>query len=102
MRSLFRIFSGVLLALCCSGLAAADPPGPTQSLDSSMVRTVTNMQLDVAFEKFAYQSRVGSMYGLAGPSSMDCMNNMNRDGIEICVVTTRRHETSTPAALAQH
>lgn len=101
MRPLTRIFFGVLLALCCSGLAVADPHDPTQSLDSSTIRRLTLVQLDTAFERSASEGSGMSLYGLGGPSSMDCTSSPLQAGIETCVVTTRRRATSMPAALTQ-
>ena len=103
MRPLSRILFGVLLALCWSGLATADPHDPSQSLDVSAFRAVTNMQLDAAFERFVSRGGGQSLRGLAGPSSMECTNPAMHGGIETCVVRSSSPATSTiPAALAQH
>jgi len=102
MRSLSRILFGVLLALCLSSPAIADPHNSSQSLDPSAFRAVTQMRLDLAFERFVSQGSGYALFGLAGPSSMDCTNAAIHDGIETCIVTTRRPTASIPASLAQH
>jgi len=99
MRPLSRILFGVSLALCWSGIATAGPTGPTQSLDPSKLRAITNMQLDIAFERFVLEN-FQPLHGLTGPSSMDCTNAATQDGIETCVVTTRGPASSMPSALA--
>jgi hypothetical protein len=100
MRSLSRILFGVFLALCLCGTAAADSHDPSQTLDPSVFRTITNLQLDLAFERFVTLGTTETLQGLAGPSSMDCTRPAARDGIETCVVTTARLAASIPAALA--
>ena len=101
MRPLSRILFGVFLAICWSGVATADPQEPTQSLDPSAFRSVTNLQLDLAFERFVSLEAIGALQGLAGPSSMECTSAATHDGIENCIVTTIRLAASMPAALAQ-
>lgn len=101
MRPLLRILFCALLALGWSGLAAAGPHGQTQPLDSSAFRAMTQLHLDIAFERFVSRRGSARLYGLAGPSSMDCTNAAMNDGIETCVVTTRGPIASMPAALAQ-
>jgi hypothetical protein len=101
MRPLSRILFGVSLALCWSSIATAGPTGPTQSLDPSRFRAITNMQLDIAFERFVSLKNIQPLYGLTGPSSMDCTNAAMEDGIETCVVTTRGPASSMPAVLAR-
>jgi hypothetical protein len=91
-----------LLAFCWSGLANANPQDPTQSLNPSVFRAITHMQLDAAFERFVSHGRSGSIYGLSGPSSMSCTAAEMHGGIETCVVTTSGPSKSMPAALAQH
>ena len=100
MRSLSRILFGVFLALCLCGTATADPHDPSQTLDPSVFRTITNLQLDLAFERFVTLGTAETLQGLAGPSSMDCTAAAARGGIETCVVTTARLAASIPAALA--
>jgi hypothetical protein len=102
MRPLSRILLGVFLALCFCwcGAAAADPHNPTQTLDRSAFRAVTNMQLDLAFERFVLLGNAETLLGLVGPSSMDCTRAATHDGIETCVVTTDRLVASMPTALA--
>ena len=102
MRPLSRTLLGVLLAFCWGGLATADPHNPIQSLDPSAFRAVTNIQLDTAFERFVSRGSSQPLYGLAGPSSMDCTSPATQDGIETCVVTSSGPTTSIPTALAQY
>ena len=104
MRPLIQILSGALFTLCLSigGVAAADPDSEVQPLDSAVFQTVTDMQLDTAFERFVSEGSDRSLPGLSGPSSMDCTDKTIKDGIETCVVTTRAPSNSIPAALAQH
>ena len=100
MRPLSRILFGVSLALCWSGMATAGSLAPSQPLDPSTLRTITSMQLDLAFERFVSLESIQTLHGLLGPSSMDCTNAALHDGIETCVVTTRSHASVMPAALA--
>ena len=101
MRPISRILFGVSIALCWSGIATAGPLAPAHSPDPSTLRTITNMQLDIAFERFvSLEENIQTLHGLLGPSSMDCTNAVLNDGIETCVVTTRSHASAMPAALA--
>ncbi len=102
MRPTSRILFGAFIALCWSGLATANPPDPTTSLDPSVFREVSNIQLDSAFEEFVSQDSGRSIRGLSGPSSMDCDDARTKADIETCVVTTRAPRNPAPAALAQH
>jgi hypothetical protein len=100
MRLTPRILFGALLALCWSGLATANPRDPTESLDPSVFRALTNMQLDAAFETVVSQGSDQTIYRLCGPSSMTCEADGTSDGIETCVVTTIVPSKSMPAARA--
>jgi hypothetical protein len=100
MRPLSRILFGVFLALCWCVAATADSQDPVRRLDPSAFRAVTNIQLDLAFERFVLLGNAETLFGLAGPSSMDCTRAAANEGIETCVVTTDRLAKSMPAALA--
>jgi hypothetical protein len=102
MRPTPNIILGALLALCWSGLATANPLDPAQPLDPAVLRAMTNMQLDSAFERFVSQGNHQAIYRLSGPSSMTCESSGMLDGIETCVVTTVAYSKSTRAALAQY
>lgn len=100
MRFISRILIGVSLALCWTGVASADTHDPALSSDPSLFWSVTNVKLDGAFERFVMRESRHSLYGLSGPSSMNCTSAAMSNGIETCVVTTRGRDTSIPAALA--
>jgi hypothetical protein len=102
MQPTLKILFGGFLAICWSSLATANPPDPTQSLDPAVLRAITNMQLDSAFERFVSQGSDRAIYHLSGPSSMTCESAGMLDGIETCVVTTMAQSKSRPAALAQY
>lgn len=110
MRRESRMLFGVLLTLCVlcwSGLSFANPHSRDQSLDSSAFRTMTHIQLDIAFERSFSPGSDRFLYRLAGPSSMNCTTEATQGGIETCVVTTRRSAIlvstmAMPATLAQH
>jgi hypothetical protein len=101
MRSLSQILSAVLLALCWSDLALAEPPDASQPLDPAVLATVTDMQLDSAFEKFVSRDKEHSLYALTGPTTMDCRNAPTVNDPETCVVTGS-DLIAPPTALAQH
>ncbi len=100
MRPLSRILFGVFLALCWCVAATADSQAPVQRLDPSAFRAVTNIQLELAFERFVLLGNAETLLRLAGPSSMDCTRAAANEDIETCVVTTDRLAASMPAALA--
>ena len=102
MRPTSQILLAALLALCWSGLAAANQNEPVPSLDPSAFRAIMNMQLDSDVEKVALEGDRQVIHGLAGPSSMDCSHGLTKDDIETCVVTTPGPRTVMPTALAQH
>ena len=102
MQLISKTMFTVLLALCWSGLAVADPNAANPTFDDADLSAVTNMQLDHVFETFATLGNRESLRGLAGPSSMDCSNVAMEDGIETCIVTTQGPTHSMPAALAHN
>ena len=101
MKPLSRFMLTALIALCWSGLAAADPTDASPSVDASALRAVTNIQLDLAFESFVAEDGSPALTGLTGPSSMECSGTAMHGGIETCLVTTDRIANLSPAALAQ-
>ena len=101
MRPISKILFMALIALCWSSLASADPQNQGQSLDASRFAAVTNLQLDMVFERFATLGSNPGFHGLTGPTAMDCSNDAIRAGLETCVVTSSGPAPSMPAALAQ-
>lgn len=102
MRPIPRILFMALIALCWSSLASADPQDQGQSLDASRFAAVTNLQLDMVFERFATLGSNPRFHGLMGPTTMDCSSDAIQAGLETCVVTSTGPSLSMPAALAQH
>ncbi len=105
MQPIFRFLLTALFAMSWTGLAVADTTDSADSLDPSVLRAITNMQLDSVFEEtLATKTKEDrrSLHSLAGPTSMDCTNSVMRDGIETCVVSTHGNAVAVPAALAQH
>ena len=102
MRPIPKILFSALIALSWSSLASADPQDQGQSLDSSQFAIVTNVQLDTVFERFVARGSQPLLYGLTGPTTMDCSNDAVQAGLETCVVTSSGPSMSMPAALAQH
>ena len=102
MRPIPKFFITALIAFCWSSLASADPHSPGRSIEPSRFAKITNLQLDAAFESFVSRGNRVVLYGLAGPSTMDCSSKAVSAGLETCVVTSSGPPISMPAALAQH
>lgn len=100
MKSVSRFMFAALIALCWSGIAAANPNDSSPSVDAAALRAVTNIQLDLAFESFVSKDDAAALTGLAGPTTMECSDGAMQDGTEICLVMTDRIENPLPAALA--
>ncbi len=100
MKPASRIMFTALIALCCSGLAAANPNEATTSADASELRAVTTAQLDLAFESFVSEDGSSQLTGLAGPTTMECSGGAMHGEIETCLVTTDRIGSTSPASLA--
>jgi hypothetical protein len=99
MRPLTRFAISALFALACASLASAEPP----AIEPGAIASVTDMELDDAFEKTTAHLSDEFLRRLAEPTSMDCTNAATRDPSETCVVTAEREPVaSVPAALAQH
>jgi len=101
MKPVTRFIVTALIALCWSGLSAANPNDSSPSVDASALRAVTTVQLDLAFESFVAADAGTGLTGLAGPSSMECSHAASRGGPEVCLVTTDRLASTSPASLAQ-
>ena len=101
MKSVSRSILVALIALCWSGLAAANPNDSPSSVDASALRAVTNIQLDLAFESFVSEDGRDALTGLAGPTFMECSGTAMRGEIETCLVTTDRLASTSPASI-QH
>jgi hypothetical protein len=103
MRFASHFILSALLVLSWTGIASAEDPTqapPTEAVDFA---AVTNMQLDVAFEKFVARGDKAPLQGPSGPSSMACQNGEVSNELETCTVTADDlPEFSVPAALAQH
>lgn len=100
MRSLKYLAVSTLSVLASASLAIAEPPEATTSIEPDAIASVTDIQLDDAFEKSTAQDSDEFLQRLANPTSMDCTNAVTRDPSETCVVTAET--TSMPAALAHH
>jgi hypothetical protein len=100
MQLVKRLMFTALIALCWSGVAAANPNDSPLPVDPSAVRAVESVHLDVAFESFVAEGTRNVLTGLAGPSSMECSGSGMHGGIETCLVTTERLAGTMPAALA--
>jgi len=103
MRPQFSFGLAALLALTMAALASAEPPANDSSVDPATFSTVTEMQLDDAFEKSAGLDNAGLLRALGSPTSMDCSNAVTLSELETCVVTPlEKRRSAVPAALAQH
>jgi hypothetical protein len=102
MKPVSRSIFVALIALCWSGLAVANPEDSSPSVDTSDLRAVTNVRLDLAFESFVSEDGADALTGLAGPTTMECSGTAMRGEIETCLVTTDRLASTSPASLAQH
>jgi len=108
MQSTNRVVLGVLLALCFSGIAAANspevPPTTPDEVSEADLRSVTHMQLDGALEAFASVESGPPIQKLSGPSQMDCEEaDVKPEDVETCTVTNDAPSKQTaPAALVQN
>ena len=96
-----RLLFAALIALCWSGVSAANPNDSSPSVDPSAIRAIASVQLDIAFDSVVSEVTANSLTGLAGPSHMECSGSGMHGGIETCLVTTDRLAGTMPAALAQ-
>jgi hypothetical protein len=103
MQPLFPFGLSALLALTTAVLASAEPPADDSSVDPAAFSSVTEMQLDDAFEKSAGLDNEELLRALGSPTSMDCSNAVTLTELETCVVTAiEKSRSAVPAALAQH
>jgi len=85
------------LALC--GSASANNFEPVQPSDSSAYDSLTTIELAGAFENANARIDRRLSILLAGPTRMDCSNDLNT-GFETCVVRAEGMRSAVPASLA--
>jgi hypothetical protein len=85
------------LALC--GSASANNVEPVQSIDSSANDSLTTIELVGAFENANARIDQRLSILLAGPTRMDCSNDLDT-GFETCVVRAEGTPSAAPATLA--
>jgi hypothetical protein len=100
MKPVSRLVFAALIALCWSGLAVANPTDSSAPVDAPSLSAVTNTHLDLAFESFVAEDGSDQLTGLAGPTRMECSGGAMHGEIEICLVTTDRIASTSPASLA--
>ena len=86
-------------ALALTGSASANNFEPGKAIDSSASDSITTIELDGAFE--TANARIDQRLSvlLAGPTRMDCSNDINT-GFETCIVRAEGMPSTVPASLA--
>ena len=102
MRPPFRFGLTILtafttLALC--GSASANNVEPVLPIDSSASDSFTTIELASAFQNANARIDQRLSILLAGPTRMDCSNDLNT-GFETCVVRAEGMPSAVPASLA--
>lgn len=101
MQVRYSVLLIVLLALGWGSVVSAEDTR-TDALEPKALSAMTSVSLDSAFERATSPTKDHPLHGLAGPSTMNCQNGADVDGLETCVVTAEGMVASAPAALAQH
>lgn len=98
MKFTAHIFLTSLFAVGLSSAAAAETPVSIGNVNASTFEAITHDRLDEAFENFTSQGSL-DLSGLAGPTSMDCVNTAN-ENLETCFVRLIGHDL--PETLAHN
>ena len=87
MRSMSRFLLGACLALGLSGLAFAETPETTSSIEPGEFTHFAELRLDQQFELSLASAAEGRLHALAGPTTMTCSHVLTVAELETCVVT---------------
>jgi hypothetical protein len=88
-------------ALALTGSASANNVDSFQPSDSNASDSTTRIELDGAFANANARIDQRLSVLLAGPTTMDCSNDLNT-GFETCVVRAEGMPSVTPASLANN
>jgi hypothetical protein len=86
-------------ALALGGSASANSVEPVQPIHSSSSDSLATIELASAFENANARIDQRLSILLAGPTRMDCSNDLNT-GFETCVVRAEGMRSAVPASLA--
>ena len=92
------ILLSALLAFCLSGVAHAESPSTTNTMNAETLSQMTGLSLDMAFEKVTSPASGKTVQRFAGPTHMQC--RIGAAGDETCVVTAEAKVAAVPAAMA--
>lgn len=103
MRTMSRVFLGVLLAVGLPSVAFAETPGSNPSSAPGDFTLSAQLDLDQQFELSFAHAADGRLQRMSGPSSMSCSHALTTSILDTCVVTAQGTPRSAgPAALAAH
>ena len=100
MRSMSRVFLGVLLAVGLPSAAFAETPNINPSSAPGDFTLTAQLHLDQQFERSLAHAADGRLQRMSGPSSMSCSHTLTANKLDTCVVTAQG--TPSFAGLAAH
>ena len=102
MRLTSPIFIALTALTWSIGAVAENNISTSTTLDPAGLSILTDLNLDAAFERAAWPIADNVLYGLCGPTTMNCMTDAEINAIETCEVKAEGVPASKPTSLAKH
>jgi hypothetical protein len=102
MRPTSQVFIALIALVWSSASVAENNISTPTTLDPAVLSALADLDLDAAFERAAWPISDKVLYGLCGPTTMNCTTDKGRNAIETCEVKAEGVPAPTQASLAQH